>query len=550
MSSDPGAGLRSRPSWWPHFTSPLRSTAVTARLGRLVGICFLVCFLTGMLSHYQYQPWSWLPEPARPVQAYRVTQGLHVATGVAAIPLLLVKLWSVYPNLFRWPILRSAKNGLERLSVAVLVSSSLVQLTTGLLNTLNWYPWPWSFPATHRFLGYVVIGSILLHIAIKLPDIKYGLQAKLAEADVLSEISWDQNPDAHSNAGVVAPPPMPALDRRGLFVAVGAAVGTIVVTTIGQTVTPLARLGLLATRQASKGPQGVPVNKTARSADVLTLAVDPGWTLEVLGPEPFTLTLAELESMSTEDRSYPLSCVEGWSVGADWRGVPSSTWYDAPAATSPPGRAPLAAAPGHLQPQHDRRPSGVGSAPRDPPQRRAPRHRPRLPAPPDRSQPPRRAPDEVAEPTGDQLMRAARIALGVAGGLLLAFGVFRLVTYLDNADLISLALWLAVAIALHDGVIAPLTVGTGVLLTRVPPRARRYLQGALIVGALITVIAIPLIDRRGTQPAIKAILLRDYAGNLALLLGLTAAVALAAYAARVLRERGPRRSSTPDAAPE
>ena len=54
----------SRPSWWPHFTSPIRSTAVTARLGRLVGICFVVCFVTGMLSHYQYHPWSWLPEPA------------------------------------------------------------------------------------------------------------------------------------------------------------------------------------------------------------------------------------------------------------------------------------------------------------------------------------------------------------------------------------------------------------------------------------------------------------------------------------------------------
>ena len=57
------------------------------------------------------------------------------------------------------------------------------------------------------------------------------------------------------------------------------------------------------------------------------------------------------------------------------------------------------------------------------------------------------------------------------------------------------------------------------------------------MGALITVIAIPLIDRRGTQPEVKAILLRNYAGNLALLLGLTAAVALALYAVRVLRDQ-------------
>ena len=34
---------------------------------------------------------------------YRVTQGVHVATGLASIPLLLAKLWAVYPKLFTWP---------------------------------------------------------------------------------------------------------------------------------------------------------------------------------------------------------------------------------------------------------------------------------------------------------------------------------------------------------------------------------------------------------------------------------------------------------------
>jgi len=138
-------------------------------------------------------------------------------------------------------------------------------------------------------------------------------------------------------------------------------------------------------------------------------------------------------------------------------------------------------------------------------------------------------------------VRLYRIALAVAGGMLIALGAFRLVTELDRPDLVTLGLWLLVAVALHDGVIAPLTVGVGVTLTRVPPRARRYVQGALVAGALITVVAIPLIDREGTQPAVKAILLRDYAGNLALLLGLTAGVAVVLYVARVLRDR---RSST------
>jgi hypothetical protein len=136
-------------------------------------------------------------------------------------------------------------------------------------------------------------------------------------------------------------------------------------------------------------------------------------------------------------------------------------------------------------------------------------------------------------------VRRYRIALGVAGGLLLTFGIFRLVSRLDASDLVALVLWLIAAVALHDGLIAPLTVGTGVALTHVPPRARRYLQGGLIVGALITVVAIPLIMRRGTQPESKAILLRDYAANLSLLLGITVAVALLLYALRVLRHQKP-----------
>jgi hypothetical protein len=143
-------------------------------------------------------------------------------------------------------------------------------------------------------------------------------------------------------------------------------------------------------------------------------------------------------------------------------------------------------------------------------------------------------------------VRTARIALAVAGALLLTFGVFRLVTKLDAADLVALGLWLVAAVAIHDGLIAPLTVGTGVALTRVPPRGRRYLQGALVVGALITVVAVPLIRRQGTQPASKAILLRDYTANLSLLLGMTAALALGLYALRILRNQQPAAASPHD----
>jgi Oxidoreductase molybdopterin binding domain len=312
------------PRIWPHFSSPLRSTALTARLGVVIGACFGICFLTGLLSHYQYQPWNWLPQPAAPVWGYRLTQGVHVVTGIASIPLLLVKLWSVYPNLFRWPAVRSVKHALERSSIAVLVAAALVQLFTGFFNALNWYPWPWNFVSVHRFLAYVLIGSMILHIAVKLPDITYGLTTRLVEGDVLTEKPWDENPASYSNNDNIhqAPPPTPALSRRGLLMAAGGGIGLVMATNAGQTVTSLEPIGLLAIRQPSKGPQGVPVNKTAEEAGVRDLAMDPDWHLAVGGPRPYRLSLADIEAMATTEADFPISCVEGWSAGAHWRGIP------------------------------------------------------------------------------------------------------------------------------------------------------------------------------------------------------------------------------------
>jgi hypothetical protein len=313
--------LQQRPSWWPTFSSTLRSTAVTARIGRVLGIAIAVHFVTGLLSHYQYEPWAWLPEPATPVWGYRFTQGLHVATGTATIPLLLLKLWSVYPNLFRFPPIKSVKHALERASVAVLVSTALVQVVTGFLNVLNWYPFPWYFVTVHRFLGYVLVGSVLLHVGVKLPDIAYGLQARIAEADVLTEVPWNENPDSHSNAGTLPDPPTPGISRRGVLTAAGAGVGLVVVTSVGQTVTPLEPLGLLAVRQWTKGPQGVPVNRTADQAQVLQAANSPAWSLQVIGTRPYQLALADLEARAVHEARLPVNCVEGWSVGATWRGL-------------------------------------------------------------------------------------------------------------------------------------------------------------------------------------------------------------------------------------
>ena len=134
-------------------------------------------------------------------------------------------------------------------------------------------------------------------------------------------------------------------------------------------------------------------------------------------------------------------------------------------------------------------------------------------------------------------MKAWRIALAMAGLLLGAFGVFRLLTEIPTGSVIKVAIWLLAALIIHDMVIAPSVVGLGWTLRRkVPDRGRRYLQVALIMIAVVTVIALPMIVLRGSQPPVKALLLRDYAANLTLLIGLIAVVAAASYVVRVARD--------------
>lgn len=310
-----------RPGWWPHFSSPVRSTALTARLGRALGLAFTLCFLTGLLSYTQYLTTPGLPKPVVPAWGYRLTQGIHVTTGIASIPLVIIKLWSVYPNTFRWPPLRSLKRVLELLSLALLVSATLVQLVTGYLNLLDWRPFGWDFVVVHYALAYVVIGSVLLHVAIKLPDIRYGSATRLAEGDVLTEVPWQENPASHSNAGPQQPPPTTGISRRGVLGATAAGIGVVVITTVGQTVTPLERLGLLAVRQPSRGPQGVPVGRTAEEAGVTAAATGPDWRLQVTGPRPYALTQADLEPLATQEARLPIAAGQGWSAVADWRGL-------------------------------------------------------------------------------------------------------------------------------------------------------------------------------------------------------------------------------------
>lgn len=153
------------------LVSPSRNARMTVVVGRLLALAFLICFATGLYSHFLQEPLPWMTFPTRPIELYRWTQGIHLASGMASIPLLLAKLWTVYPLLFAWPPVRSLTQLFERASIAVLISAALLEVAIGLVNTYQWYPWPFSFRRAHYGLAWVIVGSLAVHIAMKLPII-------------------------------------------------------------------------------------------------------------------------------------------------------------------------------------------------------------------------------------------------------------------------------------------------------------------------------------------------------------------------------------------
>jgi hypothetical protein len=299
-----------------HFDDSLRGPAVSARVGRWLGISFGVAFVTGLISHWAQLPIPPIPMPTRPVWGYRVTQGLHLVSGTVAVPLLLVKLWSVYPRLFQRPPgmgRRLVLHLLERGSIGVLVAAGIFQLTTGVLNASGWYPWTFSFRSTHYAVAWVAIGALVLHIGVKLPVIRQGL-----------------------GEPVEMPEPGDRVGRRTLLRATWLAGGVAVLATAGSTVPWLRRVSVLAMRSGD-GPGGIPVNRSARAAGATAAALSVSYRLTVeYAGRSVEFTRQQLLALPQHTERLPIACVQGWSASADWSGVRIRDLLDQ--VEAPPGR--------------------------------------------------------------------------------------------------------------------------------------------------------------------------------------------------------------------
>lgn len=328
-----------RRSFW---ASPLRGPWLTSILGTALLAGVVVVSLSGFLSHAAYNPslgmnaivdadrdlpltFDW---PTSPSWLYALTQGLHVNVGLAVIPLLLAKLWSVIPRLFAWPPASTPAQAIERASVALLVSSSVFLLATGVANIQYWYVFEFNFVVAHYWAAVVFLAALAVHLVVKMPVVIRAYRAHGVLKPLRDDLDGTTREPGDDPDGLIADrPAAPTLTRRGVLAFAGGGSLLLLVANAGQSIGgPLRPFAFLAPRRqvADDGANGFPVNKTFRGAGVPQEAI--GATLYRLtvrgdGGER-RLSREDLLGLPQRTHSLPIACVEGWSTFEDWTGVP------------------------------------------------------------------------------------------------------------------------------------------------------------------------------------------------------------------------------------
>ena len=326
MSPPPGPF---RPTFW---RSPLRGPWLTAALGSLLLVLVGAVALTGFLSHLAYQPdlgrnalvepdlpyTTFFDWPTGPSWLYALTQGVHVNGGLAAVPVLLAKLWSVIPRLFVWPPARTPAQAIERASIALLVASTIFLFATGIANIQYWYVFGFGFVKAHYYAAVVFVAALGIHLVVKLPVALRAFRSRGVIAPLRADLAATR-PEPDGDLVAIAPDP-PTISRRGLLAAVGAGSAALLVAGAGESVGgPLRSVAFLAPRREG----GFPVNKTADGAHVTAAMVGAGYRLVLRGgAAEVALSLDELRALPQATHTLTLGCVEGWSTRQTWTGVP------------------------------------------------------------------------------------------------------------------------------------------------------------------------------------------------------------------------------------
>lgn len=330
-----------------YWRSPIRGPWLTSVFGFVLLIGIPVEFLTGVISWAAYDPrlrgndvtthhgilsfylFDWVTSPS---WIYRVNQGTHVLLGLALVPVLLAKLWSVIPRLFTWPQLRSLAHLLERASLLLLVSGAVFEFVTGIMNIDYDYSFGFSFYDGHFFGAWVFIAGFALHATLRFPRMWRALRSRPLGRELRTGLAgtkpeFPEPGDDPADTLIALNPAAPTISRRGVLALVGGSSLAVFFLTAGQSIRSLQTISILSPRTQSygRGPNAFQVNRTAAAAGIQPSDAGPAWTLHLVaestGHESI-LTREQLLRMPLVTADLPIACVEGWSTLERWTGVP------------------------------------------------------------------------------------------------------------------------------------------------------------------------------------------------------------------------------------
>ncbi|HEY4267931.1 MAG TPA: hypothetical protein VGM94_07060 [Galbitalea sp.] len=134
-------------------------------------------------------------------------------------------------------------------------------------------------------------------------------------------------------------------------------------------------------------------------------------------------------------------------------------------------------------------------------------------------------------------IRRWQLGLILFGIALLGIGVFVLFQEVNPKRYIGILTWLVAALVIHDGIIAPavfaVSLASRKLGRRVPQVIIAIVQGALVIGGVVTLIVVPEILKKSIGTLSSSILPQNYLLNLFLFYGVlviaTAAIVVGYY---------------------
>lgn len=148
---------------------------------------------------------------------------------------------------------------------------------------------------------------------------------------------------------------------------------------------------------------------------------------------------------------------------------------------------------------------------------------------------------ELPDPPVTRTVARLRLALGALGVLVTVFGVHVVFRDVAPASYLGLAIWLAAAVVLHDGVLAPSLTVLRAAARRagrhVPAAAVGLAEAGFLVGGAVTLLAVPEIWAKHLGPLNPTVLPGSYGQALLVTWVVVVAVTVVAVVAVALRAR-------------